>query len=113
MNNIDNEDLVDSDLTEFMEDNYPDDTLDELKNRIMQTEIKNALKDCHGNVPKFNLKMYAFVYDMLVDFLPTDILYDTITTNKFFINVHQMIKAKIHLHHSHVIGEILGCTHDF
>ena len=79
----------------------------------MQTEIKNALKDCHGNVPKFNLKMYAFVYDMLVDFLPTDILYDTITTNKFFINVHQMIKAKIYLHHSHVIGEILGYTHDF
>ena len=30
MKNIDNEDLVDSDLTEFMEDNYPDDTLDEL-----------------------------------------------------------------------------------
>ena len=63
-------------------------------------------------LPKFNLKIYAFIYDMLVDFLPTDI-YDTITTNKFFINVHQMIKAKIHLHHSHVIGEILGYTHDF
>ena len=32
-------DLVSSDLTEFMEDNYGDDTLDGLKNRIMQTEI--------------------------------------------------------------------------
>ena len=113
MKNIDNEDLVDSDLTEFMEDNYPDDTLDELKNRIMQTEIKNALKDSHGNVPKFNLKIYAFIYDMFVDFLPTCILYDTTTTNKLFINVHRMIKAKIHLHHSHVIREILGYTHDF
>ena len=64
----------------------------------MQTEFKNTLKDSHGNVPTFNLKIYVFIYNMLVDFLPTDILYDTITTNKFFINVHGMITAKIHLY---------------
>ena len=88
MKNIDDEDLVNSDLTEFMEDNYPDDTLDELKNGIMQTEIKNALKDSHCNIPMLNFKLYAFIYDMLVDFPSTDILYDTITTNKFFVNFH-------------------------
>ena len=79
----------------------------------MQTEFKNTLKDSHGNVPTFNLKIYVFIYNMLVDFLPTDILYDTITTNKFFINVHGMITAKIHLYHFHVPGEMLGYTHDF
>ena len=113
MKNIDDEDLVNSDLAEFVEDNYPDDTLDELKNGIMQTEIKNALKDSHCNIPKLNFKIYAFIYDMLVDFPSTDILYDTITTNKFFVNFHRMIKANIYLHHSHVTGEILGYTHDF
>ena len=92
MKNIDDEDLLNSDLTEFMEDNYPDDALDELKNHTMQTEIKNALKDSHGNIPKFNLKIYAFINDMLVDFPPTDIFYDTITTNKFFVNVHRRLK---------------------
>ena len=37
----------------------------------------------------------------------------TITTNNFFRNVYHMIKVKIHLHGSHVTGEILGCVHDF
>ena len=50
---------------------------------------------------------------MLVDFLPTDILYNTIKKNKFFINVHRMITAKIHLYHFHVTGEMLGYTHNF
>ena len=31
----------------------------------------------------------------------------------FFINVHRLIKIKIHLHHSHVTGKILGYAHDF
>ena len=59
----------------------------------MQAVIKNAVKNSHGNTPKFNLKIYEFIYDILVDFLPPDIIYDTITTNKFFVNVHRMIKA--------------------
>ena len=85
MKNIDDEDLVNSDLPKFMEDNYPEDTLDELKYRIMQTEINNALKNSHGNVPKVNLKFYALIYDILVDFPPTDILCNTIMANKFLL----------------------------
>ena len=79
----------------------------------MQTVIKNAVKNSHGNAPKFNLKIYEFIYDILVDFLPPDIIYDTITTNKFFVNVHRMIKVKVHLNNSHVTREILGYTHNF
>ena len=48
-------------MSEFIEENYVDDSIDELKNRIMQTEIKNALKSSYGKVPKFDLKIYAFV----------------------------------------------------
>ena len=48
-----------------------------------------------------------------MDFLPPDIIYDTITTNKFFVNVHRMIKVKVHLNNSHVTREILGYTHNF
>ena len=79
----------------------------------MQAVIKNAVKNSHGNAPKLNLKIYEFIYDILVDFLPPDIIYDTITTNKFFVNVHRMIKVKVHLNNSHVTREILGYTHNF
>ena len=100
-------------MSDFIFDNYPDDTVDELKNGIMQTEIKNTLKSWNGKISKFNLKIYAFVNDLLVDFPITDIQYETITTDMFFFNVHRLIKFKIHLHHPHVTGEILGYTYDF
>ena len=43
----------------------------------------------------------------------SDIQYDTIITNKFFITVHRLISGKVHLHHSHITGEIIGYAHDF
>ena len=70
----------------------------------MQTEIKNALQSSAGRVPKFNLKVY---------FPNSDIQYETFTTDSFFINVHGLIKMKIHLHHSHITGKILGYAHEF
>ena len=68
----------------------------------MQTEIKNALQSSAGRVPKFSLKVY---------FPNSDIQYETFTTDSFFINVHGLIKMKIHLHHSHITGKILGYAH--
>ena len=79
----------------------------------MQTEIKNMLESSAGRVPKFNLKVYAFVYDTLVYFLNSDIQYETFSTGSSFINVHRLIKMKIHLHHSHITRKILGNAHDF
>ena len=35
------------------------------------------------------------------------------TTNNLFESVHKLVKVKIHLHHSHVTGEIIGYVHDF
>ena len=112
-NNYNKNDEMNTEVSDFREENYADDTMDELKNRIMQTEIKNAIKYSAGKVPKLNLKIYAFVYNLLLYFPPTEIQYETFTTNSFFINVHCLIKIKIYLNHSHVTGEILGYTHDF
>ena len=112
-NNYNKNDEMNTEVSDFREENYADDTIDELKNRIMQTEIKNAIKYSAGKVPKLNLKIYAFVYNLLLYFPPTEIQYETFTTNSFFINVHCLIKIKIYLNHSHVTGEILGYTHDF
>ena len=64
-------------------------------------------------IPRFNLKVHAFVYDKLVEFPESDITYNTVTTNNFLRNAYHMIKVKMHLHHSHVTGEILGYVHDF
>ena len=49
----------------------------------------------------------------MINFPRSDINYETITTNKFFINVHRLIKVKFHLHHSHITGKIQGYAHDF
>ena len=99
-------------MSNFIEESFADDSIDEFKNRIMQTEIKNALQFSAGRVPKFNLKVDAFVYDMLVYFPNSNIQYETFTTSAFFINVHHLIKMKIHLHHSRITGKILGYAYD-
>ena len=36
-----------------------------------------------------------------------------LTTKDLFENVHKIVNVKIHLHHSHVMGEIIGYVHDF
>ena len=71
------------------------------------------VKNASYKIPRFNLKLYPFVYNKLVEFPESDITYDTVTTNNFFRNVYHMIKVKMHLHHSHVTGEILGYVHNF
>ena len=66
-------DEMNTEVSDFVEKNYIDDTIDELKNRIKQTEVKNAMKSSAGKVPKFNLKIYAFAYNLLLYFPPTEI----------------------------------------
>ena len=95
---------------EFVEDMFPGEDIGEIENTINETEIKNLNV---FNVPKFNLKVYAYVYDELINFPASDIEYETITTNKLFINVHRLIRGKFHLHHSHITSEIFGYVNDF
>ena len=88
LNNFNGNDFINSAVENFFNDNFYGDEIIEIKNTIAQTEIKNALPTSFGKVLKFNLKIYAYVYDNLINFPRSDIDYETITTNKFFINVH-------------------------
>ena len=85
LNNYNKYDEINTELSDFIEESFANDTIDELKNRIMQTEIKNTMKSSAGKVPKFNFKIYPFVYNFLVYFPPTDIQYETFTTNTFLL----------------------------
>ena len=49
----------------------------------------------------------------MIDFPQLNFMYDTITTNNFFRNVHHLIKVKVHQNHYHIIETILGYAHDF
>ena len=113
LNSNQRENFINDEVEDFVEEEFADETIRETKNTIQKTEIKNALSQSRGEVYKFNLKVYAFVYDKII-FLPhSNIEYDTLTTDKFFIYVNRLIKGKVHLHHSHITGKILGYSHDF
>ena len=103
---------ISEEVRNFLETNFDDCDLEYIKNEIMQTDIKNALKVYGNSIPKFHLKIYAYLYDELFCF-PPQANYDIITTKKFFNHVHNQITQKIHLHHSHITGEIKGYAHDF
>ena len=49
----------------------------------------------------------------MTHFPSSSFMYDTSTTNSIFRNVHCLIRVKVHLHHSHITGKILGYAHDF
>ena len=50
------------------------------------------IKSTNGNkIPRFNLKLYAFVYDAMTDFPSSSFIYDTSNTNSIFRNVHCLI----------------------
>ena len=113
LNYYNKNDAVNYEFQEFIKEIFNDDSIDDIKNHIMKTEIKNALSTSYNKVPRFNLKIYTFVYDELVCFPKSDIQYETFTTKKIFVRVHRLIKMKVHLHHSHITGKIIGYSHDF
>ena len=82
----------------------------ELKEKISETEVKSKQK---SEISKFTLRLYAFFYQKIMCFPITKFECETVTTNNLFESVHKLASVKIHLHHSHVTGEIIGYTHDF
>ena len=87
LNNFNRSDFINSAVEKFVEDKFYGDEIIEIKNTIAQTEIKNALSSTFGKAPKFNLKIYAYVFDELICFSRSDTGY--------------------------VTGKILGYAHDF
>ena len=78
-------DLFDANVRDFLDEKHPDIKIDELRSKIDKAELKSLIKETVWKILNFNLKLYAFVYDSLIDFpASSDITFDTITTNKFF-----------------------------
>ena len=88
------------------------DSLDfkDIKRWIAVVEIKNSPQ---SKISKSTLQLYAYVYQKIMDFPNVKFHYETLTTKDLFIYVLKILNVKIHLHHSHVTGKILGYTYDF
>ena len=48
-----------------------------------------------------------------MDFPSGQLDFDALTTQNLFQSVHRVVNGKIHLHHFHVTGNILGYAYDF
>ena len=83
-NNYKKNNEINTEVSDFIEENYANDTIGSLKNPLMQTEIKNALQSSAGRVPKSNLKVHTFVIDMLIYFPKSDIQYETYHKRFFY-----------------------------
>ena len=62
LNNFNRDDFINLPTEEFVEERFAGDDIRDIKNTINQTEVKNAFLMTSGNVFKFNLKIYAYVY---------------------------------------------------
>ena len=49
------------DVRNFLETTFGDCDFEDIKNEIMQTDIKHALQACGKSIPKFRLKIYAYL----------------------------------------------------
>ena len=113
LNNFHRHDFINVATEEFVEDKFAGEEISEIKNATNKTEIKNVLSTTYRNVPKINLKVYAYVYDKLFCFPRSDLDYETVTTSKICSNINRLIRDKFHLHHSHITGKIFDYAHDF
>ena len=98
-------------LIRFIEKHFNEfDCFDHIKEHVETVEINGYN---NSKISKFNLQLYAFVYDKIMNFPFSKFECQTVTTTNFFVSVHRIINAKIHLHHSHVTGQVKGYAHDF
>ena len=81
LNNFNRNDFINLPTEKFVVERSAGDDIRDIKNTINQTETKNAFLMTRGNFFKFNLKIYAYVYEQLLIFLPSEVKYETITTN--------------------------------
>ena len=97
-------------LIEFINENLPDvENFAELREKIEEMKVKST----KSKISKFSLQIYTFFYKEIMNFPLTDFETETFTTNNFFEFIYKLLNVKIHLHHSHITGEIKGYSHDF
>ena len=78
---------------------------------IKQTKINHK---SHHKISKYALQVYAFFYDCIMSFPATK--FDeikTVSTPGFITHLYRVINYKVHIHHSHVTGKIIGYSYDF
>ena len=107
-------DIFDVKLEKFLRDYCPIYEYD--IEGLIENEIKTFEIKCNKTmkIPKFTMQLYSFIYDCLMDFPATK--FDeikTVTTRGFLGKIYKILNAKVHLHHSHVSGEIHGYFHDY
>ena len=76
---------------------------------IKEVKISNT----KSKIPKFTMQVYYYFYDMLTDFPPCKFEDLKTVTKSFLINFYKELNVKVHIHHSHVTGEIFGYAHNF
>ena len=87
-------DKFDINLRDLLQEKYPETDLEELRKKTDRVEKNNIIRSTNDSkIARFDLKLYAFVYDAMIDFPPSNFIYDTITTNNFLRNVHRLIKC--------------------
>ena len=78
--------------------------------------IKKFKVDHHSRfrMSKYSIQLYFFFYDTIMNF-PTSKFDEikTVSKNGFIINLYRVINFKVHIHHSHITGQIIGYSHDF
>ena len=100
---------VHEEFIDFINENFEEiENFAELKELISEIKVKSRSK-----VSKFKMQIYAFFYKEIMKFPNTFFESEAFTTNDLFDFVHKLINVKIHLHHSHITGEIKGYSHDF
>ena len=95
-------------LIDYITENLEIENFEELKDAISAVKVKSISK-----ISKFKIQIYAFFYKYMMNFPNTAFESDAFTTKNLFEFVHKLINVKIHLHHSHITGEIKGYAHDF
>ena len=104
-------DCFNEDLLKFCCDNCADcSDFNELKETIWSVKVKNNLG---FKISKFTLEIHAYVCQKLMDFPSGRFDFDALSTQSLLESVHRVVNVRMHCHHSHVAGKILGYAHDF
>ena len=106
------EQIYDDRLRLLLQEKAPayENDIERLVEDIKEVKVPYTKTKC----PKFTMQVYYYFYDILTDFPPCKFEdLKTVTTKGFLINLYKVLNARVHLHHSHVTGEIFGYVHDF
>ena len=87
------DDIYNDDVRNFLEEECPawSDSVEDLMNDIKAVEIKNL----KTRTPKLTLQIYAFVYDILMNFRENKFVFKTVTTQGFFENLYSIVSKSI------------------